>query len=306
MPVYERFLSTLRQNSRVVAMFVMILVGFFIPQAAIFSPLIQYFVFTMMFLSFVGLHFERSALQPSLLTILAVNIAVALVTFFVLARVDTTLALAGFMAAISPTAISSPVVIGLIERRVDCIVMAVLVTNIGIALLIPFLLPWLAGSQVEVSMWEVLWSVIKIAIVPLILARMVARLPHAAQQPFIQAKKLTFALWMGSLFLIVAKASHFIHSNTAVPIRFLIKIAVIAMTVCVINFSLGALIGKPEFRRETSQALGQKNLSFTIWLALTFINPIVALGPTFYILFHNSYNSYQIYRFTHQNKSIKP
>ena len=34
-----------------------------------------------------------------------------------------------------------------------------------------------------------------------------------------------------------------------------------------------------------------------IWVALTFINPLVAMGPTFYILYHNLYNSWQIYRF---------
>jgi len=64
-----------------------------------------------------------------------------------------------------------------------------------------------------------------------------------------------------------------------------------------INFGLGALLGGERFRQESSQSLGQKNNSFVIWIALTFINPLVAMGPTFYILYHNLYNSWQIYRF---------
>jgi BASS family bile acid:Na+ symporter len=64
-----------------------------------------------------------------------------------------------------------------------------------------------------------------------------------------------------------------------------------------VNFTFGAVLGGERFRQESSQSLGQKNNSFVIWVALTFINPLVAMGPTFYILYHNLYNSWQIYRF---------
>ena len=70
--------------------------------------------------------------------------------------------------------------------------------------------------------------------------------------------------------------------------------------ICILNFRLGGLLGGERFRQEASQSLGQKNNSFVIWIALTFINPLVAMGPTFYILYHNLYNSWQIYRFERQ------
>ena len=174
---------------------------------------------------------------------------------------------------------------------------AVLLTNVSMALIVPFLLPWLAGNQVDVSVWEVLWSVALVMILPLILARLVRYLPQSSQKIFYRAKSFTFILWISSLFLIVSKASHFIYTNVSIPLIFLAQIAMISFILCVVNFSLGALISGGEFRRETSQVLGQKNLSFSIWLSLTFINPIVALGPTFYIIFHHTYNSFQLYRF---------
>jgi BASS family bile acid:Na+ symporter len=40
----------------------------------------------------------------------------------------------------------------------------------------------------------------------------------------------------------------------------------------------------------------------TIWLALTFINPVVALGPTCYVLYHNAYNSFQLFAFERRRK----
>ena len=55
-----------------------IVFGILIPQAAVFSYLIQYLVFAMLFLSFVGLVFERSALRPNLLRVLVANVCVAL------------------------------------------------------------------------------------------------------------------------------------------------------------------------------------------------------------------------------------
>jgi len=294
---FAKFPKIGQQYGRTLGLMLAIVAGIFIPQAAVFSGLIQYLVIGMMFLSFVGLKFERSALRPSLLNVLVANVCVALIAFFVLQRVDETLALVGFMTGISPTAISAPVVMALLERRVDFVVAAVLLTNVGMALIVPFLLPWLGGNQVHVSMWQVLWSVAVVVILPLILARLVRYMPQSAQEHFHRAKSFTFILWIASLFLIVSKASHFIYTNVTLPLTFLLQIAIISIALCVINFSLGALLSEREFRRETSQVLGQKNLSFTIWLSLAFINPIVALGPTFYIICHHTYNSFQLYRF---------
>jgi len=295
-----------QQYGRTLALVMSIVAGILIPQAAVFSNLIQYLVFGMMFLSFVGLTFERSAMRLSLLSVLVANVCVALAAFFVLRRVDNTLALVGFMTGISPTAISAPVVIALLERRVDYVVAAVILTNISMALIVPFLLPWLAGNQVDISFLEVLMSVLLVVILPLILAQLARFLPQSAQKSLYRAKSLTFILWISSLFLIVSKASHFIYTNVSVPMIFLVQIAMISFALCVLNFSLGALISGSEFRRETSQVLGQKNLSFTIWLALTFINPIVALGPTFYIIFHHTYNSFQLYRFAKKKVITHP
>lgn len=43
--------------------------------------------------------------------------------------------------------------------------------------------------------------------------------------------------------------------------------------------------------------LGQKNTTLTIYLALANANPLVALGPTFYVLWHNGWNTWQLHRY---------
>ena len=94
-----------------------------------------------------------------------------------------------------------------------------------------------------------------------------------------------------------SNAANFLRNNVRSSLAYVFAIALISLVICVFNFSLGAVLGGERFRQEASQSLGQKNNSFVIWIALTFINPLVAMGPTFYILYHNLYNSWQIYRF---------
>jgi BASS family bile acid:Na+ symporter len=110
-------------------------------------------------------------------------------------------------------------------------------------------------------------------------------------------KSISFLIWLASLFIISANASNFLRNGNTDSVSRLAVIALISLVICIFNFGVGALLGGREHWPEASQALGQKNLSFVIWVALTFINPLVAMGPTFYILYHHLYNSWMIYRF---------
>jgi BASS family bile acid:Na+ symporter len=74
------------------------------------------------------------------------------------------------------------------------------------------------------------------------------------------------------------------------------EIAVATSLVCAANFALGWAIGGRQFRREASQSLGQKNTTMTIYLALAYASPLVALGPTCYVVWHNLWNSWQLHR----------
>jgi BASS family bile acid:Na+ symporter len=120
-------------------------------------------------------------------------------------------------------------------------------------------------------------------------------------QVFIRkGKRIAFPVWLLNLFIISANASDFLRHGNTDSIPTLTIIALISLAICIINFGFGALLGGRSHWQEASQSLGQKNLSFVIWIALTFINPLVAMGPMFYILYHHLYNSWSIYRFEGQ------
>lgn len=296
--------SFLTTQGKGLALLLTLLVGSLFPQAHTLSFLIQYLLVVMLFFAFLDIEFKPEKFPRSVLWILLANAAVAFAGYLALAPFDLTLALSAFLTAIAPTAIAAPVVIGFLRREVEYVVAAVLLTNIASAVIVPLVLPTLVGAVIQISIWQVLKPVLVVMFVPLVLARLASLLPAPLQFTLRKGKAVSFPIWLANLFIISANASHFLRTEPSTSAFTLIHIALTSLVVCIVNFSLGALLGGREHWQEASQALGQKNLSFVIWIALTFINPLVAMGPTFYILFHHIYNSWSIYRFEKQRSAV--
>ena len=273
--------------------------GVLLPQVHVFSFLVQYLLMAMLFLAFLDIKFKSQTFQTSVLWVLLANLAVAFLSYAMLISFDSTFALTAFMTAIAPTAIAAPVIMGFIRGKIEYVVAAVLVTNISSAVIIPLTLPFLLGAQtqVQISIWEVLEPVLVVMFVPLILAQLVSRASAGTQEFLRRGKRFSFVIWLVNLFIISANASNFLRNEDPNSISTLFVIALISLVLCIVNFGLGALLGGRQNWQEASQSLGQKNLSFVIWIAITFINPLVAMGPTFYILYHHLYNSWSIYQF---------
>jgi BASS family bile acid:Na+ symporter len=289
--------SFFKTYGKVFGLLATMLVGALLPQFHVFSFLIQYLLMGMLFFAFLDIEFKPQAFHKSVLWVLLANVVVAFISFAVLEAYDTTLALAAFLTAIAPTAIAAPVIISFIKGEIEYVVAAVLVTNISSAVIIPLTLPYLLGTSVQISVREVLQPVLIVMFVPLILARMVSHLSPKIKEFVQRGKSFSFPIWLLNLLIISANASNFLRYENPNSIVTLIPIALISLFICILNFGVGALLGGPRNWQEASQSLGQKNLSFVIWIALTFINPLVAMGPTFYILYHHLYNSWSIYQF---------
>ena len=289
--------TSLTTQAKGLSLLFIMVVGALVPQAHTFSFLIQYLLMVMLFFAFLDIEFKPQSFQKSVLWILVANIAVAFISYFTLATFDLTLALAAFMTAIAPTAIAAPVIISFIEREVEYVVASLMLTNIASAFVVPIALPSLIGTAVQISIWEVLQPVLIVMFMPLLLSQLAKAFPPSMQDFIRKGRSSSFLIWLTSLFIISANASYFLRNSNTDSVSSLAVIALISLVICIVNFSVGALLGGRGHWQEASQSLGQKNLSFVIWVALTFINPLVAMGPVFYILYHHIYNSWLIYRF---------
>src|SRR5512134_578125 len=296
--------SFLKIYGKVFGLLVTMMVGALFPQVHTWSFLVQYLLMGMLFFAFLDIEFKPETFQKSVIWILIANVGVAFASYLVLASFDMLLALTAFMTAIAPTAIAAPVIIGFIQGKIEYVVTAVLFTNISSAVVIPLTLPFLLGAEVQISVWEVLQPVLTVMFVPLILARLASHLPAGVQKFVRKGKPFSFPLWLVNLFIITANASNFLRNENSDSVVTLVTIALISLVLCIVNFGVGAILGGRQNWQEASQSLGQKNLSFVIWIALTFINPLVAMGPTFYILYHHLYNSWSIYQFEKRHNAV--
>jgi len=89
--------------------------------------------------------------------------------------------------------------------------------------------------------------------------------------------------------------------------------SLVSLICCAFQFGMGRYVGsryRPrlrssaqaeeqgrEIRKVTAgQSLGQKNTVFAIWMGYTFMTPETAIVGGLYSIWHNIYNSWQLYR----------
>ena len=289
--------SLLQPYGKVLGLLLMMVLGIAFPQISSLSFLIQYLLMAMLFFAFLDIEIQPRSFESGVLWVVLANILIAFAAYWIILPYDFNLALTAFITGSAPTATAAPVIIGFLQGQVEYVVGAVLISNVTMSLLLPVALPFVVGDVVEVSIWQVLKPVLVTMFIPLALARLSRLLPEKTQSAIRQGKAFSFPFWLLALLISSAKASDFLRNDVSASATAVLPIALVSLALCILNFSVGSLLGGERFRQESSQSLGQKNNAFVIWVALTFINPLVAMGPTFYILYHNLYNSWQIYRF---------
>ena len=282
--------------ARTAAILSAIALGALIPRAHVLAFGIRWLVMGMLFLVFLQTRLSRSTLHRTHFVLLFANIALAFAGWAIGWLIGgREIALAAFFCGITPTAIAAPVIISFLRGRVEFVVAAFLLTNITISALLPFVLPLVLGRPTPQAFLHVSVSVGIVVFVPMLVAWAArSSYPKAAEWPA-RLRNVSFGLWVTAMFLITSNASNFLRQQDASR-AVLLQLAVASLVICAASFGVGRLIGGREFAREASQALGQKNTALTIYLALTYAGPVVALGPACYVIWHNLWNSWQLHR----------
>lgn len=273
-----------------------IVLGILIPEASSLSFLIKYFLMGMLFFAFLDLEFKKEIFALNHLYMVVYLVGISFVLYFVGSLIDDNLGLALFITAIAPSAISSAPVISYLKGNVGYVTFAVLVTNISIALILPFILPVILPNSTDISLMQLVVPVFSVVFIPLAISVVVKYFIRPVFLFFNKISILSFLFFTSNIFLAMSSASNYLRTNSDHPIDILIMLALGIILLTAMNFSFGWLIGGSKYARETSNAIGQKNTMFAIWISLAFINPIVALGPMMYTVCHNLFVSYQLYK----------
>ena len=227
---------------------------------------------------------------------MAINICLPLFLYVLIQPFFPNLALIAFVVTIVPTAAAAPVIAQLLQASVGKVTVAVILSTPIIALLLPVLLTYFLSVEGDISLGSLAYPVLSLVFIPLIISQVIRNgLPKLRQQ----VEKLTFIsfpLFLCNIVIACGNASYFIQSNQDIIGRELIGILLLVACLCVLQFKIGAFVGRKSSPFTYSLALGRKNTMIGLWIALTYFNPVVALGPIFYIVLHNIYNSIQIWQ----------
>lgn len=266
-------------------------------------------IFLMLFITFCKINLSQLRLRSWHLGLLLFQTA----CFLLLASVlmcsrgeESRVAIEGTMLClICPTATAGAVVTARLGGDAAGLTTYTILINILVAVLVPLVGP-LIHPHPELgfvsSFFLIMGKVFPMLICPLFAAVLLRALAPKVVERLTAQKNLAFYLWAVALALALAvTARSLVHSEVAVSE--ILWIGVGSLLVCVVQFAFGRYWGKKHGEPiAAAQSLGQKNTVFAIWMGYTFFTPVTAVAGGFYSIWHNVFNSWQLYRVEHNQK----
>ena len=282
---------------RTLYLFSTLLVGGLFPQLVWMGPLIRPLIFLMLGCAFLELGWSTLTLSWRHLAVALAGPLLGVLLWAVLRPIEPLWALVAFLFAATPSATACVVMTQFLGGQPGFTAVGVLTTNLAAALSFPLLLPLLAGPVApQLDVWPILQSTLGLMVAPLVLAQIMRRYWPAAAQAVRTRPQLGFGLWIVVITLVTAQGSAYLRSLPELPWGMLALMALMASSLCLLQFRLGRLLGGRAYALECGQLLGQKNTVLAMAIALQCLGPLMALAPTFYILSHNLYNAWQLSR----------
>ena len=274
-------------------------IGVLFPYGHEYTFLIRYFLMLMLFFSFLDVKVDKEIITKKHLVILFTILISSSLIFLFIKPFSIELAQTAFITAIAPTAIAAPVIISLKRKKVEFVAFSLLLNNFVVASLIPFMLPFVVQNNTDISILDILFPILITFSVPFAAAQILKIVSPKFWRKLVNWKDVSFYILILNIYIATSDASNYIRSEFSTNLEIVFLIAGSSALLCIFFFSLGWFIGGKEYRHEASQSLGQKNNAFTIWIALTFMNPISVVGPVFYVFFQNLYISYELHKHRH-------
>ncbi len=290
------FVLTVYLTMKNILLALAILSGIFFPYGHNYVFLIRYFLMLLLFFSFLDIKVNKNIINKIHFHILSIIVFSSIIFFYAIKSFNLYIAQAVFITSIAPTAIAAPVIISLRKRNIEFVMFSLLLNNIVISLVIPFLFPLITNSNNSIKISDVLFPILVTISIPLFASQIIKIITPAIWKKLVEWKDSSYYILIANIYIAVSDASTFIRNENGDNILIVLIIAISSGLLCLFYFSLGWFIGGRNYPAEASQSLGQKNNAFTIWLALTYLSPIVALGPVFYVLYQNVYISWVLYK----------
>jgi len=256
-------------------------------------------IFAMLLLTFSKISLRELKPRPLHLWLLAIQLVAAVAVYLSLRGVNEVLAQAAMVCVICPTATSAAVITSKLGGSAASLTTYTLLINMAVAVVVPVMFP-LIEPHPEVSFWTacsiILSKVFILLICPFLLSLLFRKVLPKVHHTLLGLHELAFYLWAFALAIVTSQILSSLL-NYAEDITIGILMAVVTFVICCLQFFLGKTLGSVyNDRISGGQALGQKNTILAIWMAHTYLNPLSAVGPGFYVVWQNIINSWQLWK----------
>ena len=260
-------------------------------------------LFAMLFLTFCKVEPKDMRFSPWQVWLLAMQVTTfllaALLLYFLSGSHWGIVVEGAMLCLICPTATAAAVVTRKLGGNAGTLTTYTIAINLAIALLIPAVVPLVhpnPGMSFLRSFLIIISKVFPLLLGPLFLSVLLRWCSPRTTDWLAGKRDLPFYLWSVSLALAIAMSTRSIV-HTHCPWPYQLGIAVASLVACIFQFAFGRKVGRKYGDPiSAAQAGGQKNTVLIIWMGYTFMTPITSIAGGFYSIWHNVYNSYQLYR----------
>lgn len=267
------------------------------------SFLSKYLIFVMLLITYCRVNLRDFHVGGYIAWLLVAQLGGATAAYLILHPLNPLLAQGAFICFFCPTATAAPVITGMLGGNVSRVATYSFFSHISVAFLAPMLLAWISESPAgyEISFIEsvqtIAFTVLPLIIGPLAIALLMERFSTRTHHAIASHQGLSFYIWAFALLIVVGNSVSFILREPAEMIPEILMLAATSLIACILQFYIGRKTGaRYGDRISGAQSLGQKNTVLAIWLAITYLDPIVSVAPAAYVAWHNTINSWQIYR----------
>ncbi|MFI3283385.1 MAG: transporter [Rikenellaceae bacterium] len=304
-----KIVNSIRQNLRPFAMIIAMCSGvlFHSPLTTLDEltnfQLAPSLIFGMLFVTFCKVRISDMKVSTMHITLLLFQITMAVGSYFAMLPMGVILAQGAMICFLAPIAMGAVAIGGILGANVASIASYSLFCNFAIAVVAPYILATFGNG--ECTFLQIMARVAPILIAPFVAAQILKVVWRSVADLIGRNSQISFYLWIISMIITLGRTTSFILGyNGSATLFEQFGLAIIAFVACVMQFSLGRIIGRNYGETITAgQSLGQKNTVLAVWLAQSFLTPISSIAPTAYIIWQNVINSLQI--FLHDRKARK-
>ncbi len=187
----------------------------FYKQLAVFAPLIPYFLFVMLFITYSRVLLRDIRLTKFHYILLSIQYVGSILVYLLFFKFNTTLAQAAMICVLAPTAASAPVITGILGGNISTIAAFSFISNLSIGLLSPLFLAAIGDSSVESiafipSVLLIFKKVIPVLVVPFVLALVLEKTSPKLHNIVRSSQILSFYLWAVALTIVIGRVTMFI------------------------------------------------------------------------------------------------